>query len=371
MRLIVWSDLQCHSWAQHSHITADGFNSRLLDCLLVIDQVGAYARRVKADGIVFCGDLVERIGEQDTEVMALLHDRLRRLASAEIPLDMIPGNHERASSDLSGGLHAMSGFKGLPWVTVHDKLDLVECPGFGVTPVFLPWQPSREAFYAKLEKAREWAAQEGDLSVPLLFCHQAFEGGLMCDEGYSPDDEIPLAPDAFEPFAAVFTGHLHRFKKLTRYSVPVYQVGAPLHHKKNDASDPGRGFLDVTVKDGEVRVDRVLVDAPEFVALTVGSRRDLKALPSRPGDFVYVTVTDPTLPRDEVTPAALKARIGATSVVVDGVVREAPESRLAVSLSGERTAWVDAYVSQQAPDGLSKKRLVKWMTRFMEEGGEH
>lgn len=370
MRLLIWSDLQAHNWDRHSYIHEDGVNSRLSHCLSVITQVTNYARAHQVDRIVFCGDLVERIGEQETDVLARVHDRLAKMAARGIPVDLLPGNHDRAAEDLSSGFHVLSLFKKIPNLQVHDRLMMIE--EGEVMLFFIPWQRTPQGFYDKLSSAQAMVQAAPEEASKVLFCHQAFQGGRMCDEGYSPSDEIALAPNAFQGFTAVFAGHLHRHERITRYGIPFWQVGAPLHHKKSDAEDPGRGFLEVTVDPGTklISVTRVPVKAPQFRELVVADMEDLESLREYPGDFLYIKVSNPTIPRDLVTVLALKKRTGAQSVIVEGHKPALPETRLDIRVTDSREKWVTAYIEKEAPPHLNSKKLKHWMLRFMEGSPE-
>ncbi len=231
--------------------TADWhLGKRLHDFLLLdeqralVDDVVALAERLEPDALLIAGDVFDT-GLPSIAAMEVWAGALERLAALEVPVVVIPGNHDHA-----GRLGHLSGLTETNRIHLRTDLASVTEPVLvGNAAIYgLPYaRPAhvRSAF----ERSSDELPDRGDAAalayltdlarahhqehhpdlIPVAVAHAFVEGGGSEDEGEDPISvggagAVPTA--TFEGFAYAALGHLHAPRSLeggrVRYAGSLY-----------------------------------------------------------------------------------------------------------------------------------------------------
>jgi DNA repair exonuclease SbcCD nuclease subunit len=199
------------------------------------------------DLVVHGGDLLYR-SRVPARLVEMAFAPLRRVADAGVPVFLVPGNHER--SHIPYALLAM-----------HRNIHVFDRPraysidvrGCDVTLVGFPYcrDGIRDRF-RDLEARASAGAAHGN--IRLLCMHHCFEGATVGPHDYTfrraPD--VVQASDVPRGYAAVLSGHIHRFQILTTdlrgraLCAPVFYPGSIERTSHAEAGEP-KGFLLLTL----------------------------------------------------------------------------------------------------------------------------
>lgn len=201
------------------------------------------AKRGEVDLVVHGGDLLYR-----SQVPAWLVDLalapLRELADRNIPVALVPGNHER--SHIPCGLLAAH-----PLIHVFDKprTYVATVRGVRVALAGFPYEGRgvREHFGYLLMQTG-WA--KTDAHVKLLCMHQCFEGATVGpgDHVFRHADDTVAAVTVPAGLAAVLSGHIHRHQVLQQdlrgrtMATPVLYPGSVERTSFAEKDEP-KGYL--------------------------------------------------------------------------------------------------------------------------------
>ncbi len=176
-----------------------------------VDRVMEAAIKHRVDGIVHTGDLLYR-SKVSQQLVDKAFEPINRIADRGIPVYIVPGNHERSAIPHSG-------FSRHPLVHVFNRPRTFTLVANGRTLALsgFPYEPKdiRDRF-PEILGATDWRHTPSDCHV--LCMHHCIEGAKVGVHNYTfrcgPDvikiDDIPSC------YAAVFTGHIHRFQVLTK-----------------------------------------------------------------------------------------------------------------------------------------------------------
>jgi DNA repair protein SbcD/Mre11 len=93
MKIVHFADLHL-GVENYGHIdAATGLSTRLRDFLAVLDELADYALAEKADLVLFCGDAYKTREPSQTQQREFAR-RINRLATANIPVFLVTGNHD-------------------------------------------------------------------------------------------------------------------------------------------------------------------------------------------------------------------------------------------------------------------------------------
>ena len=183
---------------------------RGIDFFTNYQRILSTARQEKYDLVVHGGDLFYR-SRVPPAIVEQAYQPLLRVASAGIPVLLVPGNHER--SRLPQHL----------WLA-HEKVHVFDKPRTftfslkGQTLAFSGFPFARdvkEAFPALLE---ETGWQEAQADFHYLVTHQTFEGAQVGPVDFTFRQGPDNIPGEWIPreFSAVLSGHIHRAQTLDR-----------------------------------------------------------------------------------------------------------------------------------------------------------
>jgi len=336
VKILITSDVHVHSWPAFSTLDSRGFNSRLLDTLRVIDDLGDVAEREKADVIVIAGDLTH-VTKIDVHVFALLAGTLRQLhrRHPKIPKLIIEGNHDRAAQ-----------MRGLSSIAALRECGLTILSDFGCLPVL------GMSFFGRAYGETNLPAEPADVAV----IHQGVRGSEI-SEYFTSAFENDLDPSEAHRLAKhlVIAGHYHNRQVIDPVTLPLNPTilipGAPIQHVWSDAGQQ-RGFTlaDVTPSGLKSLKFIPLTGYPKFIRVT--EKNFESAMNDIDGNFVQVTF-DSDLPHDILAPLTdeLKKRARAFSIQAGAPPITRPEGdRLCCDPSVDPKTIVKEYAVRYGKD---------------------
>jgi len=205
----------------------------------------APAYRKEIDAVVHGGDLFFR-SKVPPLLVQMAFEPLIKVADSGIPVYLVPGNHERSAIP-----YRM--LAAHPNIHIFDrpKTFLLKVKGISLALAGFPHvrQNIRQNFRQVLEQTG-WSSIQANASA--LCIHQCVEGAtlIMGSRLYTfrnNHDVIKLS-DIPPGFAAVLSGHIHRFQVLTRdlrgnsTAVPVFYPGSIERTSFTEKDEP-KGFL--------------------------------------------------------------------------------------------------------------------------------
>lgn len=185
------------------------------------------ALRGEVDAVVHTGDLLYR-SKVPPQLVEMAFEPLKQVASAGVPVYLVPGNHERSTiphSHLADhpGIHLFDrprtyrlqtdrgclALAGFPFVRNHIRKD-----------------------FLRIVDQTGWRRAAAD--ARMLCIHQSVDGAAVGPVGYifRYGRDVVRAADIPRALAAVAAGHIHRFQVLTRdlkgkpLSAPVFYPGS-------------------------------------------------------------------------------------------------------------------------------------------------
>lgn len=201
------------------------------------------AREGRVDCVVHGGDILYR-SKVPARLVDMAFGPLKRLADEGVPIFVVPGNHER--SNIPYGLLAQH-----PRVFLFDrpKTYTLDLDGWSLALSGFPCVRNgvRKDFRRIVDETgwRKVRAQGH-----LLCMHQAVDGAMVGPSNYvfRYDQDVVRASDIPPGFAAVLSGHIHRFQVLTRdlrgrrLSAPVFYPGS-IERTSFVEKDETKGYL--------------------------------------------------------------------------------------------------------------------------------
>jgi DNA repair exonuclease SbcCD nuclease subunit len=198
----------------------------------------------EVDVVVHAGDVFNR-----SQVVASLayqaYEPLRRIADRGIPVLIVPGNHERSRLP-----H--------PRLLSHSRIHVFDRPRTfaadirGTTIGFSGFPYERRdvrSNFRDLVQQTQW--QDTRATVRFLCIHHCVEGAT-CGPGnftFTTASDVIRARDIGTPFAAVFTGHIHRHQVLHLRAPVLYP--ASIERTSFAEMDEPKGFMIVHVSESE------------------------------------------------------------------------------------------------------------------------
>jgi len=282
------------------------YGERLLsDQAAILDQLKAAIIAESADALLIAGDVFDR-AVPPAEAVDLLDEFLTAVVrDLDVPVVMIPGNHD--SADRLGFGSRLLGDK-LHIVADMDRADqplVIEDDHGPVSIHGLPYlEPARvralvgdQSIRTQDDAHRAMLARIGEPKPGerrVLVAHAFVSGGL------ESDSERPLSIGGLDTVEAstlngfdfVALGHLHRPQSVSTEAIQY--SGSPLRYSISECGYT-KSFTRIELgAPGVVQVSRLPVHAPRDLVLIEGTLDELLADPSRarPADLVVARLSD-------------------------------------------------------------------------------
>jgi len=272
MRLLHFADLHLGVENYGRLDPATGLHSRLLDFLRVFDFIIDTAISRPVDLVLFCGDAF-RSREPSPTLQCLFAERIIRLAEAEIPAMILPGNHDLPP--LPGRRSALEIYPilnvpGVEVVTQPRLLRIATASG----PLQIASLPAgskgSESETGTIDLVKALATQVENDCPAILAGHVAIKGAKVgAETTLTLGREVLLPREALlQPeFCYIALGHLHRFQDLNPgKQPPLVYCGSPERVDFSEETEP-KGFVIATINDSEVNYEFVETPARRFVTV--------------------------------------------------------------------------------------------------------
>lgn len=263
------------------------------------------AHRGEADLVVHGGDLLFR-SRVPAALVARALEPLLAVADRDVPVVLVPGNHERSSLPYPLlAAHAN--------VHVFDRPRTVRLQLAGLSVAVSGFPCERDDISGRFSPLLGATGWQTEADVRLLCLHQAVEGASVGPRDFTFRKGPDVLPARFIPagFAAVLAGHIHRHQVLTedlagrRIAAPVVYAGSVERTSFAERNEP-KGFVTLELgADGHAggcmrRLDfRELPARPMLVLDVEGAGLDADTLAAR------ITAALATLPLNAVVQVRL------------------------------------------------------------------
>jgi exonuclease SbcD len=198
----------------------------------------------EVDFVLHAGDLFDKY-HINMDIIGRAMVPLRQIAARNIPIFIVPGNHER--EHIPGGL-LLAGEN----IHIFSKAEAIEFAirGEKVVVVGFPFirNNSRETFKQIIEKTG-WKRRKDVFSV--LLCHQTFEGAKVGTRNFTFRNGEHVVPPSDIPhgFGYVACGHVHK-QQIIRTNNSIICYAGSTERVSFQEIEEDKGFIIVTVKDG-------------------------------------------------------------------------------------------------------------------------
>jgi DNA repair exonuclease SbcCD nuclease subunit len=248
MRLLLLGDLHCNNWSNFSTVLPSGMNSRLADCLAIIDQVKEAVKSKRCDAVVFIGDLYESRTRIENDVAFHVQRRMRTL-TASTKVYLVRGNHD--TFDDAGKVDSLEGLRD-SCLVLSDGLFCTPAGDHPFMLYFVPWQAQPKDIFDD-EMRRE-------LSQPCaMFMHQSVTEGTIGPTDRQVHASLDLADLPLDQCTRIFAGDYHKHQTLA--DGKFMYVGSPLQLNFGEAGQDKYLVVYDTITD---EIELVPTNAPRF-----------------------------------------------------------------------------------------------------------
>ncbi len=243
MRIIHLSDTHL-GFSDYNRIEpGSGINARELDVYNAFNQVIEHVLKTKPDVIVHAGDLFDSVRPSNRAILELFR-QLSKLASANIPVILVAGNHSTPRHPATGSIFRLIEFFPNVYTACDGKLKVVE---IGDAKFHLLPHAYDETMLS--QNLHQLAPDKG-FRFNVLVTHAGIREIAGHYGAEFKDQTIPLSV-LKRGFDYVALGHYHKFMKVTEQA---YYSGSPERLSFNEANDP-KGFIELNLGNGD----------PEFI----------------------------------------------------------------------------------------------------------
>ncbi|MBW2622570.1 MAG: metallophosphoesterase, partial [Deltaproteobacteria bacterium] len=169
------------------------------------------ALRGEVDAVVHGGDLLFR-SKVPARLVEMAFEPLERVADNGVPIYLVPGNHERSA---------------IPYrlLVAHKNIHIFDTPqtflldvrGSTLALAGFPYERDNvRRSFPDIVRRTGWS--EAKAGARILCMHHCVEGSTVGPKNYTfrYNRDVVRISDIPEAFAAVLSGHIHRFQVLTR-----------------------------------------------------------------------------------------------------------------------------------------------------------
>src|SRR3989338_3407705 len=366
MKILFASDFHIHPHDDFSFILPDGMNSRLADCLSVIDRVGSLYERYDCDSVVFCGDLFHTPRSVPTDVLQYTYDRLSALARNVKHMVIVAGNHDKGvfAKDATQAT-SVSIFRDLPNTTVFaNKPEVFNCGkvSIAILPYLIGDNVAKE--FISLVK--------GFCSSPANTRNLVVTHAQLAEATCGPN-EIRLksqfkVADWLKTGAVdyILAGHHHHPQRMAEQAITI---GSPIQHNMLDRGDK-RGIVIYDSKTNTTQ--RVWLKCNKFFLYEINSEKDLSLvdLPSVKDNYVRVMLRTEVISNDRVRNMLEKAGVRRCEVKLalpkEAHVKDQMLTDQFISC-GNVDGIIVAFAEKTCPKELDKTRLVEIGHKIVEK----
>jgi len=340
MKMLVFADIHGHNFREFSYIDEDGFNSRLLEQALVLEEIYKSAKEHKVDMVLFLGDLTQLKNNVDTQVVRTLMMQMEQICNT-FPTGILPGNHDYRMWTKDPVLLEM----------IHDWDDRLilfnnesfySIRGFESRFYALPYTRALSGLNKQLEGLK--SNPEKDIFIGHEYTIGMRFGSYVIERGLDADI-------LSKKFRLSLLGHNHNRKAI---KPNVYSVGAPMQHTFSDVGETrGWWILDTDAWEMDFVENNF---SPKFWKVKVDEKDKSFNLPGdKEKDYYWITV------KGSKFPERLKSvRWKRVNFELENTMKD----RIDMKISDSTDDIIEKYVKAQNTK-LDKKKLSKVGRKYL------
>lgn len=248
-RAIIFSDIHLHNWRQFSKVK-NGYNSRMLIGVEVLEQIRLYAIKNDIETIFFCGDLFHNGSALSPDLLECLFSELREWRS--LNAYFLPGQHDYHALD--GGINAVE--------PLRDYVEVLS--GFGASE-FMVRDTRVVAIPHRKNLNQQKLLMNNIQPGPGIFLGHFLLQEIMEADNVTYPVECMSFSDLVQDMDYYLLGDYH-----SHVWIPdkrLMSVGVTHQHSFNECGYQG-SFIDFDFENGTF--ERIPVRAPEFCKVEMG-----------------------------------------------------------------------------------------------------
>lgn len=333
MRFLKFSDLHAHNHSQYSETLPNGRNSRLQDCLNIIDQAIEVVDSQKIDDVFFLGDLFESRTKLDIDVLTATFEAMRRLSLkvGKGHLWMLIGNHDQYNK--VGGIHSVEAFKEIAQVIDVPQIRQINDGLKTITLAFYPHS-------SDVAGMKKWIQDMPE--VDMFLFHQGVSEAAVGPYDMHIKTEISLADLPLSKARLCIAGDFHKRQFLA--DGKFHYIGSPLQLSFGERNDH-KCFSLVDTSDWSVA--SIDTNAPkffEFPSMEAFKARESPDGIHPPTDFVRVYC------RTEKEVQEVKSTFPRAQAILENAVVEVVDRSKGIDINDDKQLLQAWMVSQKATD---------------------
>lgn len=309
--------------------TASGLNSRLLEGISIVDQIGELAKKYKVRNIFILGDIFDLKDRIPARIMILFAEAV---AKFPCPLIILKGNHDYAEDD----------YAPIKLLKREGKLSLIDAPNIYNDIVFLPYYRKYEEFRQKwIELHKEMKMKQ---KIRLFLFHNTVPGAKFANNRKA-EGEFDLPTMGGVRYLA---GDIH----LPQNVGPIKYLGSPY---QVDFGEEGQDKFVYLYKVSEDSLVPVELNYPKFVSIDVNSQKVLGGIEGN-----YVRMIGEVLKEDKERIENIKKNIQEMNpkFVISAVKYRADKKARIVTAKDDHQAVLSEFLGQSETE-LDKQRLLE------------
>lgn len=257
---------------------ASGLNQREIDIYNAFSEVIDYAVKSKPDLVIHAGDLFDNVRPNNRAIHEAIKQVIR-LASKDIPILIVSGNHSTPRQRTTGSLFKILEYFPNVYPVYQGKY---ETRDFGDLKVHaVPHAQTPEM----LKKGFKKLAIDKKFEYNILVTHTGVTGVKEFSMGEFNEQIIPSSVLS-KKFDYIALGHYHKFIKVTENA---YYSGSTERFSFNEANDK-KGFLEVNLDNGNVEhipiKTREMIDVPPINCMDLTTAKVMRAIEDKTGDAI-------------------------------------------------------------------------------------
>ncbi len=256
---LIFSDIHLDNYKLFATIAANGLNSRLMEQIIVLQQVKKIIHQNKITTTFFLGDLFNALSPTISKMIYNVAFYLIQSMAEITDIYLLPGNH-----DIWGKINLFTPFTSIPRVKVIDQTTQIELDGRTID--LIPWGdqipiPEEQAEFC--------------------FGHFGIQGATIGDN-FIAEEEIK--PQFLKDYKTVLAGHYH-----TRQQVAdnAYQIGSVMNTNFSNTTEDKGVFL-LNPVNAELKF--IPVPSAKFITVEINNENDIKEFIPVPENYYKVRI---------------------------------------------------------------------------------
>lgn len=329
------ADLQLGERKDLNVPTASGLNSRLLEGIDIVNQVGELAKKFQVKRIFLLGDVFDLKDRIPARIMILFAEAVKKFPCK---LTILKGNHDFAEDD----------YAPVRLLEREGRLEFISEPSFDMEIAFLPYFRKYETFTEEWKKLHETIKGDTgfDANVKLFLFHNTVSGAKFSNN-LKAEGTFDLPTFANIRYLA---GDIHLPQKVG----PIQYLGSPY---QVDFGEEGQNKFVYLYKADIDLLTSVELKYPKFVSVDISTINDIE---QKDVEGNYVRMTGEVLKEKKEQAEECKKILESwkPKFVISGV-KYRTEKRARIETAKDDHQAVLSEFLQQSETELDKQKLLE------------